>query len=332
VSSSKITINDVAREAGVSIATISRFLNNPSRLKIENRKKVEEAIKKLNYKPHVYARRLAGGKLGVFGLIIPGYEGIFYSFYAMEIIRGVGFSLEKMNIDLHLHIFWNRDRFNTSLVDGVIFADIIGNEKQLKRILKEKIPCVVINKRIEEPDLSFVAIDNFKGAYQAVEFLIQYNHKKIAHLVGDLKTQCAQERLQGYKSALEKNNIPIKDSYIKLTNFSRIEARKSVEELLSLSDPPTAIFAASDDMAMEVFNFAQKEGIKIPKELSIVGFDDNPMCMYESLRLTTVRQPLFKMASLGVEILKDLIEKKEVIKRKIVLSPELVVGDSVTFL
>ena len=186
MSSSKNTIKEVAKQAGVSIATVSRYLTNPSSIKGENRKKVELAVKELNYQPFVYARRLAGGKLNTYGLIIPGYEGIFYSFYALEIIRGVASSLDKKGIDLHLHIFWNKDTFKTSLVDGAILADVIENEGQLKRLVKEGFPLVVINKKIDEPEVSCVTIDNFKGAYEATEFLIHHGHRLIAHLAGDV--------------------------------------------------------------------------------------------------------------------------------------------------
>jgi LacI family transcriptional regulator len=229
VSSKKITIKDVARKAGVSIATVSRFLNNFP-LKDDNRIKVEKAIRELNYQPLLYARRLAGGKLDTFGLIIPGYEGIFYSFYALEIIREVASTLSERGVDLHLNIFWNKDTFKTSLVDGVIMADVIGNEKQLRRLIKEGISLVVINRKIEDPDVGFVSIDNFKGAYEASEFLIHHGHKRIVHLAGDLRVQCAQERVAGYKSALEKNNIEINEHYIRVTNFSRKEARRCLEE------------------------------------------------------------------------------------------------------
>ncbi len=327
--SSKITINDVARKADVSIATVSRFLNNPSSIKEENKKKVEKAVNALHYTPLLYARKLAGGKSGVYGLIIPGYEGVFYSFYALELIRGIGFVLEKINIDLYLHIFRNKDKFNDSLVDGVIFADVLGNGKQLKRLIKEKMPCVVINKTVDEFEVSSVTIDNFKGAYLATEFLINHGHKNVLHIAGDLKVQCARERLEGYKSALVKNNIEIKDSYIKTTDFSRMEARKCMEEWFSGKNSFTAVFAASDEMAGEVINFAQSKGIKVPQEISVIGFDDNPFYnRYNNIGLSTVRQPLLQMASLGVDLLTKLIEKKSEIK-KIMLPPELVIRDSV---
>ncbi len=327
--SRKITINDVAKKAGVSSATVSRYLNNPSSIKEKNRIKVEKAIRELNYKPSLYARKLAGGRLGVYGLIIPGYEGIFFSYYALQVIRGVGLALEKFNIDLHLHVYWDKDTFNPSLVDGIIFADVIGNEKQLKRMLNEGIPVVVINKHLEDIDVSYVAIDNFRGGYKATEFLIKHGHRYIAHIAGDLRVQCAKERLEGYKNALIKHNIKINPQYIKIANFSPLEAKRAIEELLNLSQPPTAVFVASDDMAIEIILFIQRKGIKVPEEISVIGFDDNPICTYGSVALTTIRQPLYEMTSLGVKILKNIIEGKK--GDKIILTPELVVRDSVAF-
>ena len=330
MSSSKITIKDVARQAGVSIATVSRFLNNTS-LKEENRQRIEKVIKEFKYQPSLYARRLAGGKLDTFGLIIPGYEGVFYSFYALEIIREIAFSLGIKSIDLHLNIFWNKDNFKTSLVDGVILADIIGNEKQLKRLIKEEIPLVVINRKIENFDVNCVAINNFKGAYEATEFLIHHGHKYVAHLAGDMRVQCAQERTQGYYSALKKNGIVLPKVYCKITNFSRKEAWAKLEELFSLKVPPTAIFCCSDEVASEVLNFAEEKRMDVPKDLSVIGFDDNPHCLFGNLMLTTVRQPLKTMVQQAVKILKENIENKKP-SQKIVLDTELIIRDTVNFL
>jgi len=330
VSSSKITIKDVARKAGVSIATVSRFLNNAS-LKEENRQRIEKVVKELNYHPLLYARRLAGGKLDTFGLIIPGFEGIFYSFYALEIIREVAVSLGANDIDLHLNIFWNKDNFKTSLIDGVIMADIIGNDKQLKRLIKEDIPLVVVNRQIEDSDINCVAVNNFKGGYEATEFLIHHGHKRVAHLAGDLRVQCAQDRVEGYKSALEKNGVGLVEEYIKTTNFSRKEARLRLEELFSSKNPPTAIFCCSDEIASEVLSFAEEKRMEVPKDLSVIGFDDNPHCLYGNVMLTTVRQPLKAMVHQAVKILKENIESKKP-ARKIVLDTELIIRDTVSFL
>lgn len=329
--SSSITIKEVAKKAGVSIATVSRYLTNPTSIKGENRKNVQQAIQELGYQPFLYARKLAGGKLNTFGLIIPGYEGIFYSFYAIETIRNVALALDKKGTDLHLHIFWNKDNFRTSLVDGVIFADVIDNEVQLKRLIKEKFPLVVMNKKIDDPTVSYVAIDNFKGAFNATEFLIHHGHRFIAHLAGDLRVQCAHERLDGYKSALEKNKIKVREEYVKITNFSAKDARDKLEELFSLKEPPTAIFCCSDDIAAEVLNFAEEKKIKVPKALSVIGFDDNVRKFHANLSITTVRQPIDKMATLGVEILNEIVANKATIKR-VVLDAELIVRDTVDFI
>jgi len=325
----KVTIVDVARRAGVSIASVSRFLNNFPFLKEEKKRKIEQVIKELNYRPLIYARRLAGGRTNSIGLIIPGYEGIFNSFYGLEIIKGVGLALEKENIDLYLHIYWQKDNFSASLIDGVIFADVIDNREQLLRILKERVPCVVINRKMEDVRVSFVAIDNFQGAYSAVEFLIKHRNRKSAHIGGSMKVQCAKERLEGYKCALQRNNLEIREEYVKIANFSKLEAREKVKELLSLKSPPTAVFSASDDMAWEAMNCANELGVNIPKDLSIIGFDDNPICLQSNVRLTTVRQPLSRMACAGVGILRELIKKEKKFFKKIILPCELVVRDSV---
>lgn len=328
----KITIKDVAKEAGVSIASVSRYLNNPSSLRRPNRERIAAAAKKLNYHPLVHAQRLAGGKLNTFGLIIPGYEGIFHSFYAVEIIRSAGLALEKTNVDLHLHIFWNKDNFKASLVDGAIFADIINNEHQLFRLVREELPVVVINKKVEEEKVNYVAIDNYKGAYEATEFLIKHGHKKIAHLAGDLNVQCAKERLDGFVDALKNHGISVDDRYIKNANFSRLQARYMLDELYALENPPTAVFSSSDEMALEALYFAKERNINVPRQLSVVGFDDNPHCVYPEAGLTTVRQPIEKMTTIAVDILQKCRDQKVEGSQKIVLNPELIIRDTVDFI
>ncbi|MBD3245411.1 MAG: LacI family DNA-binding transcriptional regulator [Candidatus Omnitrophica bacterium] len=331
MSSSKVTIKEVAQRANVSIATVSRYLNKPTSIKKDNRTRVEKAIQELNYHPLFFARLLAGGKLNTFGLIIPGYEGIFYSFYAQEIVRGVASALEREAIDLHLHIFGKRDSFNSSLVEGVIFADVIGNEAQLRRLLKEEVPVVVMNKKVDDPGVSFVAIDNFKGAYDATEFLITHGHTAIVHLGGDPRVQCAQERVEGYKAALAKHAVPVNEDYLCMTHFSCREARDHLEVLFAGDKRPTAIFCCSDEVAKEVIAFAEEKGIAVPDDLSVIGFDDNPLLAYGNVLLTTVRQPFQQMASSAVKLLKESA-RKNAAPQQMVLDPELVIRDTVGFI
>jgi LacI family transcriptional regulator len=328
---SSVTIKEVARQAGVSIATVSRVLNGSPFVKKKNKEKVMQAIDELGYKPNVFAQHLAGGKLNAVGLIIPGYEGVFYSFYAQEIIRNVGSALEDLKKDLFLHIFWDKDNFNSSYVEGVIFADVIRNEHQVARLVKEKVPCVVINKKVKELPVSFVAIDNEKGAIEAMDFLVELGHRKIAHIAGDLNTQCAVERLEGFKKVVNRSKLSIPDYFIQEGYFSRVQARRSVEFLLSQREKPTAIFCASDDMAYEVLLMLLERKIRVPEEISVVGFDDNPQYTYGPLTLTTVNQPLHELIGSALNILEGLISGELTGPEQKILSTKLVVGDSTTY-
>ncbi len=326
-----VTIKEVARHSGVSIATVSRVLNGSPFVKKKNKEKVLKSIDELGYKPNVFAQHLAGGKLDAVGLIIPGYEGVFYSFYAQEIIRNIGSALEDLKKDLFLHIFWDKDNFNSSYVEGVIFADIIRNEHQLARLVREKIPCVVINKKIRELPVSYVAVDNEKGAEEATDFLVELGHRKIAHIAGDLNAQCAIERLNGFKKVLSKSKLSVPDYFIQEGYFSRAQARRSVEFLLSQRETPTAIFCASDDMAYEVLLTLLERKIKVPEEISVVGFDDNPQYSYGPLTLTTVHQPLHELIDSALAILENHISGQTNEPVQKVLPAKLVVGDSTTY-
>lgn len=325
---SRVTIKDVAREAGVSIATVSRILNKTYPVKKEKVFKVQQAIQRLGYQPNILARRLAGGRLNAIGLIIPGYEGMFYSFYAQKIIKSVGLFLEAEKKDLLLHIFWGRDNFNSAIVEGVIFADIINNEKQLLRIYEEGKSLVVINRRIDGPPVDFVAIDNKEGARQLTSYLIELGHRKIAHITGDLNTQCAMDRLDGFKEALRENKINIPEHFIQIGNFSRLQARRAVDFLFQKEPHPTAIFCSSDDMAYESLIYLLEKGMDVPKKVSIAGFDNNPQYIYSPLSLTTVSQPLEEMVKCALELLEERISGKRKTPRRVILSPQLILGES----
>jgi len=324
----KVSIEDVAKLAGVSIATVSRVINKSPTVKEENRKKVLSVIQQLKFMPSVSAQRLASGKSNVIALVIPRYEGIFYSFYALELLRGIGTLCDVLKLDLFFHLTDGRSSLNFSGIGGVIFADIIGNRHQLEQVIENKIPCVVINNYIEEENISCIAIDNFKGAQMATEYLIELGHKKIAHITGDLVTQAAVQRLEGYKFAIKNKGWTINEEYIVKTDYSRGQARQAAEKILSINDLPTAVFVASDSMALEVINVAIEKGFKIPQDLSVIGFDDNPSGLYAPVALTTVRQPLIKMGEEAVKYLDSIIKGRENKIKKMVLPVELVIRES----
>ncbi len=328
LSPKSISINDVAQASGVSITTVSRVINKVGSVKEASRIKVMNVIKELKFQPSIFAQRLATGKSNVVALVIPRYEGLFYSFYALELIRGVGTMCEALKLDLLLHLTDARAPLSIRGVGGIIFSDIIGNRAQLEASLAKGIPCVVINYYVDDLDVSCIAIDNAGGAENAVNYLIQLGHRKIAHITGDVTTQAAAKRLEGYKRALEKNSIEVKEEYIFKTDYSRGAARSAAESLIKATDPATAVFVASDSMALEVMAVARESGKNIPDDLSIVGFDDNPSGLYGPVALTTVRQPLIKMAEESVKELNRLIVLKKNAPKKILLPADMVIRES----
>jgi DNA-binding LacI/PurR family transcriptional regulator len=327
--SATVSIKDVARLAEVSITTVSRVINKFPSVKEKNKIKVLDAVKQLKFQPSVFAQRLATGRSNVVALIIPRYEGIFYSFYGLELIRGVGTLCEALKLDLLLHLTDSKTPLNLRGAGGIIFADVIGNRSQLEDALAANIPCVVLNNYVEDLDVTCIAIDNAAGAEEAVDYLIGLGHKRIAHISGDLVTQAATGRLEGYKRALKKHNLPVDEGIIFKTDYSRGQARQAAEKLLKMPDGASAVFVASDSMALEVMAVARETGKEIPRDLSIVGFDDNPSGLYGPVALTTVRQPLIKMAEESVKKLNLLMgpEKKTKVE-KISLPTELVIRES----
>lgn len=324
----KISIEDVAQRAGVSITTVSRVINNISTVNAKNRAKVEEAIAHLKFKPNVSAQRLARGLNSAVGLVMPGYPGVFHSFYAIELIRGVGHACESLKLDLIFHITDGYNPLNTNNVGGVIFADIIDNLKQVEAALNEGVPCIVINNTVESLDVNYIAVDNVKGAKIATEYLIGLGHKRIATITGNITTQAGGQRFEGFQETLKAKDIPLKEEYIYKGDYSRRCARIAAEQFLALKTPPTAIFAASDDMALEVIEVALEKGLKVPEDLSVIGFDDNPSAIYGPVGLTTIKQPLFKMAEDAVRYLNAIVSGKRNTPAKIILIPELITRES----
>lgn len=324
----KISIEDVARRAKVSITTVSRVINNFSTVSPKNRARVEEAIAALKFKPNASAQRLAKGVNDVIGLVMPGYPGIFHSFYAVEIIRGVGHSCESLRLDMVFHITNGLNPLNTNAVGGVIFADIIENRKQVEQAMAMGTPILIINNRVDDLPVHYIAVDNIRGGELAAEYLVSLGHTKIATVTGNLNTQGGKERYDGFMEYLAKRNITLPREYVYEGDYSRRSARAAAEYFLDLPDRPTAIFAASDEMALEIIATILEKGLKVPDDISVVGFDDNPACLYGPVGLTTIKQPLFKMAEESVKILTRVIREKTEALHQENLTPELVIRES----
>lgn len=324
----KVSIDDVAKRAKVSITTVSRVINNVPTVSPKNREKVEEVIADLKFKPNVSAQRLAKGTNNTIGLVMPGYPGIFYSFYAVEIIRGVGHACESQKLDMVFHITNGDNPINSGNVGGIIFADIIENRQQIEAALAAGIPSMVINNRVKDLDVSFIAVDNKEGGRLVADYFLSLGHKRIATITGNLNTQAGAERQDGFKGFLDKNNNPLFPEYIYEGDYSRRCARIAAEQFLEMKESPTAIFAASDDMALEVISYLLEKGVRVPEDVSVIGFDDNPACLYGSVGLTTIKQPLFDMGEHAVKGLVNLMNGQSESNVEEILTPELVIRES----
>jgi len=266
-----------------------------------------------------------------FVLVIPRFEDIFHSYYAGEIIRGVSLSASRLNADFLVHI---TDRTNhrgwldstlldREYIDGIIFADIDNDIGIVKKVIRWGMPCIVLNNILDEP-INYVAVDNRSAVFGAVKHLIKNGHSQIATVAGDVSTQAGLKRLDGYREALQEHNIHVSRSYVTFGEFLRTPARAAARKLLKLRNRPTAIFVASDVMALEVIDVAKTLGIRVPEDLSIIGFDNNPFSITGSVKLTTVSQPLVEMGRLGAENLFQISRGKVKLPVKVVLPTKLV--------
>jgi len=266
----------------------------------------------------------------IFVMIIPRFEDIFHSFYAGEIIKGASMAASRLNVDVLIHITDRKDHrhwldsslLDRQFVDGIIFADIENDVQVVTKAIKQGMPTLILNNYFEQP-FNCIAVDNFQAAYAAVSKLIDLGHKKIATIAGDLSTQAGELRLEGYHQALKDAGIRSSKRYVACGGFLRSPARAAAQKLLKSKNRPSAIFAASDVMALEVIDVAKKNGIKVPEDLSVIGFDDNPLNGSSPVPLSTVYQPLVEMGRLGVEQMKQISTAKARLPVKMMLSAQL---------
>ena len=319
-----ISIIDVAKAAGVSTTTVSRVINRVPTVTDDNRRRVDAAIARLHFHPNLAAQRLAAGRNDTVGLIIPRFEGIFRSYYALEVIKGIGSASERLQLDLLLHITDGRTLVQHTAVGGVLLVDVDGEAALLEQTLEEGLPCVMLNHFVEDLPVSCVAIDNLGGAKQAVAYLVKLGHREIATIAGKLDAQAGLARLDGYVVAMREHGLPVKDGYIQRGDYSAESGRRSAEVLLARRDRPTAIFVASDEMALAVIDTARRLRLRVPEDLSVVGFDDNPIGANAPIPLTTIHQPLAEMGKTGLQILQQHVLGRRKAPVKITLPVRLI--------
>ncbi|WP_195780495.1 LacI family DNA-binding transcriptional regulator [Priestia megaterium] len=326
----KPTIYDVAKEAGVSISTVSKVLNNTGSIAEKTRKKVRDTMHELDYQPSVVAS--VKKRIQTIGLLIPNIANPFMA----EIARGIenhvkkfGFSLMICSTDNDLK---NEIEYISILkqkyIDGIIIATGLKEDKAIKELLKAEIPVALLSRDVSSLAVDAVLVDDFLGGYEATEYLISLGHKRIAMITEDIKFSTIGARFEGYKQALKKAGLPYDESLVSLNNTSLDEGKQSTRELLHLSVPPTAIFASTEFLAIGAIQGARELKIKVPQNLSIIGFDDTVLSTICDPPLTTIAQPIHEMSKKVVELLIEEIEDSKETKQRIVLSPKLVVRAS----
>jgi LacI family transcriptional regulator len=327
-----VTIVDVAREAGVSYATVSRVVNNKNSILPEKRARVLAAMQRLGYVPNMHARKLAGGRSHVVGVVL--HE--MWSSYGTEILRGVDEELAASNYDLMLYTSRQRPRNESAhvaaltqgLADGLLLLLPRGLETYLKRLRQQHFPFVLIDHEGVENGGPAVGATNFQGAYDATRYLLQLGHQRIGFITGDLTVLAARDRLAGYRSALGDHGIACEPELIQEGDFFHPRAHARAQRLLSLDQRPTAIFASNDVSAFGVVDAAREMGLSIPDDLSLVGFDDIPQSRYMHPALTTVRQPLEDMGRVAARMLLATIGYPQRAPERVELTTELVVRAS----
>ena len=328
----KATIYDIAREAGVSIATVSNAINGKGKISQKRRKEILEIMERMHYQPSVIASALMGKKTFTLGLLIPDVSNPFFA----EIARAIEDQAHHSGYSVIICSTDNKDErieryiklLEQKSVDGIIIGTGIDNLEILKQLLSKSIPVAMIARDVDSLSLHTVITDDFYGGTIAAEHLIGLGHRKLAVLAENLKVSSSRERVRGFKSALLEANIPFDDTNVVACDYKIEDGKRGAKALLRKGDRPTAIFCCNDMLAIGVLQAAKDEGLQVPGDLSVIGFDNTILSNVVNPPITTVAQPMEYMAKLVFELIVSNLENDLAPKKRIVLRPELIVRES----
>lgn len=327
----KASINDVANRAGVSVVTVSRVLNNAPTVRESNRQKVLKAIEELNYQPNEAARTLARGKTNVIGILIPNLGDSFI----MEVVESVTCELEREGYFLALSVIQsdtidsNKDinfLFQHERVDGMLVITPMFEEEYIVELKKRRIPFVFIDNQRYPFIVPSIVVDNFKGGYDAGRHLIELGHTKIAHIGGPENLLSAAQREDGCRSALKEVGLDF--LYVSRGDFDIKNGFDTTIDIIESGKMPTAIFAGDDNIAFGVIDALRVSGIRIPEDVSVIGFDDHPFASLLHPFLTSVRQPSTEAGKKGVKTLLEIMRGEQKKNTVIKLEPRLIERES----
>lgn len=289
------TVKDVAREAGVSVGTISRYLNGAD-IREDNKIRIEEAIKKLNYKFNPIGRILKTNKTNTIGVVIPNLGDI----YATTIVRSIEEELYKAGYNMFVCDTWGNPKLEKEkceilmekLVEGLIIYPCSTDISYLNEIKDRKIPVITIDLLTAGLECDKVLTDNINATYNAVQWLINNNHRRIGVITGREEYFTAAERLKGYKRAMEDYSLPMDDELIRAVGFDESSGYEGLKQLMNVSIPPTAVLTCNYYTTLGVVKAIYEMGIKVPSELSLVGFDNIGVSEIARPALSIIVQPM----------------------------------------
>ena len=325
-----INIKEVAKLSETSITTVSRVINNSGYVKLETRKRIEETIKTLGYKP---LERSGGAKATkTFGLIVPNIENPFYGKMAnhlSSVANSFNYNLLLININC---IDENKDEVLSDLlanrVNGLIYASSYRS-LEIAHIAQDKgIPVVVLDREITTDRITSVSVNNNYGAYIATEHLIKLGHKNIAYIGASENMEISTKRKMGYLRALEVNNISFDERHLCYGNYTMQSGFECSEMLLRDNQDITAVLAVNDLMAIGVINYLHKSGRKVPEDVSVIGFDNIELAGSITPSLTTVGYPIERMSEVVIELLLRQIKDSVNSIEALTLFPKLIVRES----
>ena len=314
-----MNIIDVANYAGVSKSTVSRVLNGKDNVSKETRLHVQKAMEDLGYMPNIAARTLSLRRTDCIGIVVERlYDSFFY-----DLIKGAEDGAHACGLNLIFCDAHGEDKKKGYInylaqgkVDGIIiYGSYLTDEKLVKQLVCSGFPFMLIENSFEDMDVNSILINNKQGAYDAVEYLIGIGHRSIAHITGNMNRKVALERLNGYVTAMQQYGIPIPNQYIAY-NFSEDKYQAGIQhmqEYLALQQVPSAVFCADYETAYGVMYAAEQAGLKIPVDLSVIGFDEPKYFEKRFIgpELSTVKQPLHDIGKESVMLLADIIEGKK---------------------
>ena len=332
-----VTIVDLARELKISPSTVSRALRDHPAIKVETKVLVQELAKKLGYQPNALALSLLYKKTNNIGIVVPEITSYFFS----SIICGIqdvldpegqhavisqsneSPEIEKKGIETLL----------SSRVDGFLISSTFNTQdySHFEKLRQNNIPVVVFDRDCEGQNVSKVLVDDYNGACQAVEHLISQGCKRIAHIAGPQYLSIAEHRKNGYLDTLRKHNLPIDTDLIVESRFFQMEdGVEPAKRLLGLKEKPDGLFIVNDGIAIGALSVLRERNIKVPQEIAVIGFDNDPFSSFSFPSLSTIDQPTYEMGMLAARILLNAInspeEQREI--RNEILKPELIVRDS----